>query len=252
MAAPGPRERDTSCASSTSLAGSPFARTGGGSSTDQPEIATHNTRLAPAALKIGVLVHGDLMPPARATGVCSRLAIARRAATRRDQCYCAWLRQNSRTSDVHLIAHIGNIPVEESLPFLVPVIAVYLYVRHRERRRRHAVAGLPDAATGLGEDTVRAVLARWSAADHHDLSPAHVALLYPPGPEGVTAAQLARRINRDPAAVDGLLEELAELGYVEFDSKEDPADRRAWLTIPGYDLVKAAEDELLGAPPRPA
>ena len=38
----------------------------------------------------------------------------------------------------------------------------------------------------------------------------------------------------------------------EFDSKEDPADRRAWLTIPGYDLVKAAEDELLGAPPRPA
>src|SRR5438552_196158 len=86
------------------------------------------------------------------------------------------------------------------------------------------------------------------AADHHDLSPAHVALLYPPGPEGVTAAQLARRISRDPAAVDGLLEELAELGYVEFDSKEDPADRRAWLTIPGYDLVKAAEDELLGAP----
>jgi hypothetical protein len=148
---------------------------------------------------------------------------------------------------VYLIAHIGNIPVEESLPFLVPVIAVYVYVRHRERRRRHAVAGLPDAATGLDEDTIRAVLARWSAADHCDLSPAHVALLYPPGPEGVTAAQLAGRINRDPASVEGLLDELADLGYVEFDRKGELADRRVWLTIQGYDLVKATEDELLGA-----
>lgn len=146
-----------------------------------------------------------------------------------------------------MIAHIGNIPVEESLPFLVPVIAVYLYVRHRERRRRHAVAGLPHAATGLDEDTVRTVLARWSAADHHDLAPAHVALLYPPGPEGVTAARLATRINRDTAEVQGLLDELADLGYVEFDGGEGVSDRRVWLTIEGYDLVKAAEDELLGA-----
>jgi len=74
-----------------------------------------------------------------------------------------------------------------------------------------------------------------------------VALLYPPGPEGVTAAQLASRINRDPASVERLLDELADLGYVEFDGKGALADRRAWLTIQGYDLVKATEDELLGA-----
>jgi len=147
------------------------------------------------------------------------------------------------------IAHIGNIPVEESLPLLVPIVAVYLYVRHRERRRRQAVAGLPNAGEALDEQTVRAVLARWSAADHRDLSPAHVALLYPPGPEGVTPTQLASRIQRDPVTVDGLLDELADMGYVEFDSQRDLADRRVWLTIQGYDLVKAAEDELLRASP---
>jgi hypothetical protein len=47
--------------------------------------------------------------------------------------------------------------------------------------------------------------------------------------------------------VQGLLEELADLGYVEFDGREGVADRRVWLTIQGYDLVKAAEDELLAA-----
>ena len=61
------------------------------------------------------------------------------------------------------------------------------------------------------------------------------------------SASLASRINRDPASVERLLDELADLGYVEFDGKGALADRRAWLTIRGYDLVKATEDELLGA-----
>ena len=47
--------------------------------------------------------------------------------------------------------------------------------------------------------------------------------------------------------MERLLDELADLGYVEFDGKGALADRRAWLTIQGYDLVKATEDELLGA-----
>jgi len=74
-------------------------------------------------------------------------------------------------------------------------------------------------------------------------------LLYPPGPEGVTPTQLASRIQRDPVTVEGLLDELADMGYVEFDSQRNLADRRVWLTIQGYDLVKAAEDELRGASP---
>jgi hypothetical protein len=146
---------------------------------------------------------------------------------------------------VYVIAHIGNIPVEESLPFLVPIIALYVYGRHRARRRREAVERLPDASTALDDDTVRRVLARWSAAGHRELSPEHVLLLYPPGPEGVTGAELATRIRRDPVTVERLLDELAELGYVEFDRQRDNAEQQAWLTVDGYDLVKATEDELL-------
>ena len=120
-------------------------------------------------------------------------------------------------SGVYLIAHIGNVPVEEWLPFLVPIIALYVYGRHKARRRREAVARLGDASKTLDADTVRRVLARWSSADHGELSPEHVSLLYPPGPDGVTAAELATRIDRDPATVARLLEELEELGYVESD-----------------------------------
>jgi len=72
-----------------------------------------------------------------------------------------------------------------------------------------------------------------------------VSLLYPPGPDGVTAAELATRIHRDPVTVKRLLEELEELGYVESDAQMDIAERRARLTIEGYDLVSMTEDELL-------
>ena len=150
-------------------------------------------------------------------------------------------------SDVYLFAHIGNLPVEESLPFLAPIVALYVYGRHKARRRREAVERLGDASKTLDDDTVRRVLARWSAADHGELSPEHVALLYPPGPEGVTAAELANRIGRDPATVTRLLEELEELGYIESDGEGDIRERRAWVTIEGYDLVNMAEDELLAS-----
>jgi hypothetical protein len=60
----------------------------------------------------------------------------------------------------------------------------------------------------------------------------------------VTSAELAARINLDPTAVTRLLE---ELGYIESDGQADITERRAWLTIEGYDLVNMAEDELLAS-----
>jgi hypothetical protein len=62
------------------------------------------------------------------------------------------------------------------------IIALYVYGRHKARRRREAVGRLGDSSKALDDDTVRRVLARWSGADHGELSPEHVALLYPPVP----------------------------------------------------------------------
>jgi DNA-binding transcriptional ArsR family regulator len=148
---------------------------------------------------------------------------------------------------VYVSAHIGNVPVEEWLPFLAPVVALYVYGRHKSRRRREAIERLPDPSELLTEATVSRVMQRWSAADHRELSPQHVSLLYPPGPDGVTAGDLATRIHVDRLTVERLLEELQELGYVDFDEQSELAERRAWLTVAGYDLVNMTERELLAA-----
>ena len=148
-------------------------------------------------------------------------------------------------SDV--IAHIGNVPVEEWLPFLVPFLCMYVYVRRKERRRRRDVGRLPAPGEQLDARTVEAVRAEWSRAEHGELSPAHLPLLYPPGPDGMTPAELATRIHSDPATVEGLLEELEELEYLEVDEPADPRDRRVWLTFRGHELVDATESALLAA-----
>ena len=149
---------------------------------------------------------------------------------------------------MYVTAHIGNVPIEEWLPFVFPVLALYLYGRHKTRQRREAVARLPDPRELLDERTIRDVVGRWSRAGHGELSAEHVPLLYPPGPEGMTAAELARRIHGDSVTVERLLEELDELGYLELEGGEDTVDRRAWLTVEGYDLVNVTEDALLATP----
>jgi hypothetical protein len=145
------------------------------------------------------------------------------------------------------LAHIGNVPVEESLPFLVPIIALYLYGRHRYRRRRAELGRLPDAVELLDEGLVQRVLERWSAADHGELSADAVPLLYPPGPDGLTAAELAARVRRDPGTIERQLDDLAELGYVDLESADATHAPRAWLTLRGHDLLELTEDELLAA-----
>jgi len=157
---------------------------------------------------------------------------------------------------VRVIAHIGNVPVEEWLPFLVPVVALYLYGRHRDRRRTAAVQRLPQPADGLDLRAVRLVLARWAAADHAGLFAEHVALLYPPCPEGMTESELAQRTHLDVANVHRSLQQLEHLGYVELDGLEstdnaETQEHRIWLTVDGYDLLLVAETALLGAPAAP-
>jgi hypothetical protein len=158
---------------------------------------------------------------------------------------------------VHITAHIGNIPVEEWLPFLVPIVALYIYGRRAERRRREAVGRLPDLGEPLENDTIERVLASWSAEKHSHVSPAHLPLLYPPGPDGLTAAEIANKVHSDAATVGRLLEQLEDLGYLELDDFEGVDGPRAVLTFKGYELIDATESALLAslqiaAPDQPA
>jgi hypothetical protein len=154
-----------------------------------------------------------------------------------------------------VIAHIGNVPVEEWLPFLFPVLALFLYGRHWSHRRRQALNRLPAVAEPINDDTIDLVQSAWAKADHTELGRAHLPLLYPPGPVGATVAELAARTHCEPATVERLLEELQELGYLDLEERE-PGDgearhaRRAWLTTPGYDLVNVTGNALasLSAP----
>ena len=144
-----------------------------------------------------------------------------------------------------VIAHIGKIPVEEYAGFVVPVILLYAYGRQWSRRRRKEVARLPGPAEPLDEETVELVVSRWAAAKHHEVAREQLPLMYPPGPDGVTPAELAERIGADPSSVTRRLEDLADLGYVEYDS--DESDQRLWLTVEGINLLNVTEDALLAA-----
>jgi DNA-binding transcriptional ArsR family regulator len=146
-----------------------------------------------------------------------------------------------------LVAHIGNIPVEESLPFLVPIVALYLYGRHRGRLRRAALARLPDPSEALDDHITERVIDAWKESNHGAVSREHLRLLYPPGPDGMSATDLATKLNAEPAAVERLLAELEDLDYLELEEQEGLDERRAWLTFRGYELVNTTEQALLGA-----
>jgi DNA-binding transcriptional ArsR family regulator len=143
-----------------------------------------------------------------------------------------------------LLAHIGGIPVQESLPFLVPIVALVLYGRHRGRARRQEVQRLPDAAEMLDEAVTARIVAEWAKGRHTGVAARHVALMYPPGPDGASAAELASRTGQDPATVERLLAELHELGYVDLDDETGPG-QEASLTLEGFDLLDVAESVLL-------
>jgi hypothetical protein len=143
-----------------------------------------------------------------------------------------------------LLAHVGKIPVEEWLPFLVPVLALYLFGRSRSRRRRREVARLPPAEELLDERAVARVLEAWSHGRHKEPSARHVALMYPPGPDGLTATELAAGTGSDVPSVERRLTELHELGYLDLDGPPGP-ERQVALTLEGYDLLDVTEGVLL-------
>jgi hypothetical protein len=136
---------------------------------------------------------------------------------------------------MQVIAHIGNTPVEEWLPFLVPVLALYIYDRRKDQRRRDAVKRLPDVSEPLDEGTVKLVVDRWSEARHRDLSPAYLPLFYPPGPDGMKVDER-------------LLQKLEDLGYLDLEERDGFNGRRAWLTFEEYELVHETEAALLSHP----
>lgn len=125
------------------------------------------------------------------------------------------------------------------------MLALYLYGRHQSRRRREAVQRLPDASEALDESTIALVVARWAKAKHEDLSPVYLPLMYPPGPDGMNAGELAERIHADPVTVERLLQELEDLGYLDLEERDGFDGPRAWLTFEGYDLLNETESALL-------
>jgi DNA-binding transcriptional ArsR family regulator len=144
-----------------------------------------------------------------------------------------------------VIAHIGNIPVEEWLPFLVPLLALYVYGRRSGKRRGAAVRRLPGPTTPLDKRTLDLIRARWDAAGHAEVAQEQLPILYPPGPDGLTVSQLAARIDADRASVRRRLDDLADLGYVELDPGDGDDEPEAWLTAAGLDLTRLTEDVLL-------
>ncbi len=139
------------------------------------------------------------------------------------------------------LAHIGNIPVEEWLPFVVPVVVLYVIGRRATHRRREAVRSLPEASELLDQAIIERVVARWTESRHGNVAARHLPIFYPPGPDGLTATQLAARARCKTSIVEELLHELEELGYIEYAAPSEPVS----LTVEGYDLLTETEAVLL-------
>jgi hypothetical protein len=146
-----------------------------------------------------------------------------------------------------VLAHIGNIPVQESLPFLVPIVALFIVIRRKERRRRRVVATLPPTSAALDGAAVQRVLEAWAAADYEGVSREHLAMLYPPGPDGMSIAEIAERTGSTDETVQALLDGLQEHDYLDVDAGAADEPARALLTLKGYGLVNATEDALVSA-----
>jgi hypothetical protein len=145
------------------------------------------------------------------------------------------------------LAHIAGIPVQEWSPFIVPLVALYFYGRHREHRRREEVAEIPERSESLHPQVVEQIVAGWRDARYEAVTTEHLPLLYPPGPDGLSVAELAQRTARDEATVTQLLEQLERAEYLDLFPEAESGGMQASLTLRGYGLVDQTEDSLLGA-----
>ncbi|MEA2214904.1 MAG: hypothetical protein QOK19_465 [Solirubrobacteraceae bacterium] len=145
------------------------------------------------------------------------------------------------------LAHIGNVPVQEWLPFVVPIVALYLYGRRRERRRRREVAKIPETSSDLDPAVSERIATGWRDAKYEHVTREHLPLLYPPGPDGSSVAELAIRTGRDEETVQRLLEGLEEGEYLFLDLEAGSDQLVVSLTVKGFGLVDTTEDFLLTA-----
>jgi hypothetical protein len=145
------------------------------------------------------------------------------------------------------LAHIGNIPVEEWLPFVVPLVGLYFYGRRRERRRRSEVAELPETSEGLDPSIIERIVAGWKEARYDAVRPEHLPLLYPPGPDGLSVAELVSRTSGDEQTVRGLLEQLERADYLDLFPEPESGGLQTSLTLRGFGLVDQTEESLLEA-----
>jgi hypothetical protein len=145
------------------------------------------------------------------------------------------------------LAHIGNVPVEEWLPFVVPIVVLYFAGMRRERQRRGEVRAMPGTSRGLDAGLVSRIVAGWREAGYEDVAVEHLPLLYPPGPDGYSVAELAERTACDEATVERTLEILERGEYLQLDPETVSGGVEATLTSKGVGLVDATEDLVLTA-----
>ena len=143
-----------------------------------------------------------------------------------------------------ILAHLAGIPVEEWAPFWVPILVLLVWGWRRERRGRAEIAKLPEQ-TELLTDTISArIVDAWRQAGLDGAQARHLKLLYPPGPDGLTVAQLVERTKVDEPTAARQLLELEEAGYVTLDGKPG-TEQQVFLTMRGFDLESVTEEQLL-------
>jgi len=83
-----------------------------------------------------------------------------------------------------------------------------------------------------------ALYERLEAAGHTELRPTHFRLLRYPGIDGTRPTELAQRLGTSKQAINPLLNDLEQWGYLE--RRRDVTDQRGrvlWLTVRGQELM---------------
>ena len=110
------------------------------------------------------------------------------------------------------------------------------------------VDGMPLAAALLRRPAVvvrHQIMAGLAAAGYHDILPAHLGVFQYPGPDGVRPGVLAQRTYASKQAMNHLLHQLEEGGYIRRETATgDRRTRIVRLTDRGWDAAS-----VIGRPP---
>lgn len=112
--------------------------------------------------------------------------------------------------------------------------------RRSERQQWNPDLGV--LASRLSDSIQVELFERLAEQGHPDLQPRHGVVLAFLDEDGIRATELGRLAGRHKQIVGRMVDELAELGYVE--RRPDPADRRAKLVVPterGLDQMRLGD-----------